>query len=219
MLVLFGQPENWHEQDFRAVDDRVRGGSSISHLTEEKDSDGKSRAKFWGTLDTKTLGGAGFCSQATNIKDRTWNLKEFKGIELDIAKSDSYKYTFIIKDCHQDWETSDEKSSLSYEYDFTPIYSKEDQVVSIPFSEFKPTYRGRPVEGAPELDVSKITQFSIMIRSFFNSQSGDYELVLNSIRAIPKNVPFTTHKMSNEKQRLFDDYEKEIAGGSWCICQ
>ncbi|WVQ97095.1 hypothetical protein IAU59_004205 [Kwoniella sp. CBS 9459] len=73
----------WDFHHWRAVDDRVRGGSSISHLDEialpggvsgvdgllqgQNDVEkGKKAvgARFWGTLDTKTLGGAGFASQS-----------------------------------------------------------------------------------------------------------------------------------------------------------
>ncbi|WBW74143.1 mitochondrial protein complex assembly protein [Schizosaccharomyces osmophilus] len=216
MLVLFGQPENWHEQDFRAVDDRVRGGSSISHLTVEKGNDSDSYARFWGTLDTKTLGGAGFASQATNIPNRKWNLREFDGIEINIAKSDNFKYTFIIKDDHQK-RGDHERSTLSYEYDFSPSFSKEDQSIYIPFSEFRPTYRGRPVEGAPPLDTSEIVQFSFMNRSFFNSQNGDFELLLTSVRAKPK-YAFQQADLS-EKEPYAVEEESEKGLLSYCLCQ
>ncbi|KAL7416660.1 hypothetical protein BDY24DRAFT_377822 [Mrakia frigida] len=45
--------------NWKAVDDRVRGGSSVSHLDAVEGG-----FKFWGTLDTQTLGGAGFASQS-----------------------------------------------------------------------------------------------------------------------------------------------------------
>ncbi|EPX70748.1 CIA30 family protein [Schizosaccharomyces octosporus yFS286] len=216
MLVLFGQPENWHEQDFRAVDDRVRGGQSTSHLTAEKGNGSDSYARFWGTLDTKTLGGAGFASQATNIPNRKWNLREFEGIEINIAKSDNFKYTFIIKDDHQT-KNDDERSTLSYEYDFSPSFSKEDQSIYVPFSDFRPTYRGRPVEGAPPLDTSEIVQFSFMIRSFFDSQSGDFELLLKSVRAKPK---YTPHQADLSEKQLYSTEEKTDNGLlSYCLCQ
>ncbi|EPY51910.1 CIA30 family protein [Schizosaccharomyces cryophilus OY26] len=216
MLVLFGQPENWHEQDFRAVDDRVRGGSSTSHLTAEKDNDSNSYARFWGTLDTKTLGGAGFASQATNIPNRKWNLREFDGIEINIAKSDNFKYTFIIKDDHQN-KDEHERSTLSYEYDFCPGFSKEDQSIYMPFSEFQPTFRGRPVEGAPPLDTSQIVQFSFMIRSFFDSQSGDFELLLKSVRAKPKHAFQASH--FTEKEAYSIEEKSDTGFCSYCLCQ
>ncbi|EEB08620.1 CIA30 family protein [Schizosaccharomyces japonicus yFS275] len=187
MLVLFGQPENWHTEDFVAADDRVRGGASVSHLSAQKDGDNNSIARFWGNLDIKKLGGAGFASQKTVFTDRVWDLREFEGIELDIARGDGFKYTFNIKtDLATD--SDDHKATLVYEFDFEAHCTKEGQTVYAPFHAFKPTYMGRPVEGAPSLDNSHIVQFSIMIRSFFGKQSGEFNLVLNSIRAKPSHA-------------------------------
>lgn len=46
-------------------------------------------ARFYGELDIKTLGGAGFASQRTVSEDSTWDLSDYAGIQLDIAKGDS----------------------------------------------------------------------------------------------------------------------------------
>ena len=46
-------------------------------------------ARFYGELDIKTLGGAGFASQRTVGDDSNWDLSGFAGIQLDIAKGDS----------------------------------------------------------------------------------------------------------------------------------
>ena len=46
-------------------------------------------ARFYGNLDIKTLGGAGFASQRTVSEDKNWDLSEYAGIQLDIAKGDS----------------------------------------------------------------------------------------------------------------------------------
>lgn len=50
-------------------------------------------ARFYGNLDIKTLGGAGFASQRTVGEDKNWDLSEYAGIQLDIAKGDS-KFNF-----------------------------------------------------------------------------------------------------------------------------
>jgi hypothetical protein len=39
-------------------------------------------AKFYGFLDTKTLGGAGFASQRTVAVTKTWDLSSFEGLRL-----------------------------------------------------------------------------------------------------------------------------------------
>ena len=46
-------------------------------------------ARFYGELDIKTLGGAGFASQRTVTEDSNWDLSGYAGIQLDIAKGDS----------------------------------------------------------------------------------------------------------------------------------
>lgn len=46
-------------------------------------------ARFYGELDIKTLGGAGFASQRTVSEDRNWDLSGYAGIQLEIAKGDS----------------------------------------------------------------------------------------------------------------------------------
>jgi hypothetical protein len=46
-------------------------------------------ARFYGNLDIKTLGGAGFASQRTVSEDKEWDLSDYAGLQLDIAKGDS----------------------------------------------------------------------------------------------------------------------------------
>ena len=52
-------------------------------------------ARFYGNLDIKTLGGAGFASQRTVGEDKNWDLSDYAGIQLDIAKGDS-KFNFGV---------------------------------------------------------------------------------------------------------------------------
>jgi hypothetical protein len=56
-----------------------------SYLTLEEDG---ALAKFHGTLDIKTLGGAGFASQRTAGEDWSWDLSMYDGISMDVASSD-----------------------------------------------------------------------------------------------------------------------------------
>src|ERR1700761_2250570 len=49
----------------------------------------KGKARFHGDLDIETLGGAGFASQRTTGDDREYDLSEFAGIQLEVAKGDS----------------------------------------------------------------------------------------------------------------------------------
>ena len=169
-----------------AVDDRVRGGSSQSKLTVS----GLTEAIFFGTLDTKTLGGAGFASQATT-PDSNWDLSEYDGIELSIGPGDDKVYTFILKDEGRKEKRDDgrEQSTLSWEYDFKAPSTRSGESSAggrlfVPWSDFKPTYRGREKKGAGPLKTGNIMRFSLMMRSFFETQEGEFRVVVKSIAAV-----------------------------------
>ncbi|KAH8727541.1 CIA30 family protein [Phaeosphaeriaceae sp. PMI808] len=177
-LVLFGGEKGWTASDWTASDDRVRGGSSQSYLDVSS-----STARFHGTLDITTLGGAGFASQRTTGDDRSWDLSAYDGIHLDISKTDGTKYTFVLKDeiLPLDSETGREQSTISYEYVFMEAGAEG---LYIAWDSLKPTYRGKPKEDASKLDLKSIKRLSIMSRSFFGEQEGDFSLTIKSIKAI-----------------------------------
>jgi hypothetical protein len=54
----------------------------------------------------------------------------------------------------------------------------------VPWSHLKPTYRGKEKKDAEALDTKNIKRFSIMNRSFFGDQQGDFSLEIKSIKAI-----------------------------------
>lgn len=60
---------------------------------------------------------------------------------------------------------------------------QEAYVVRIPWSDFRPTYRGRPKADAGKLDTAHIKRFSFMMRSFFDSQHGPFELFIEELAA------------------------------------
>lgn len=98
---IFGPDWTSQNEPFKASDDRVRGGTSLvpscpvrtgvanfqSYLDILSDENGE-YAWFHGTLDTKTLGGAGFASQKTATTSKTWNLSATDGIFLDLLDTD-----------------------------------------------------------------------------------------------------------------------------------
>lgn len=187
--TLFGGDKKWNADDWTASDDRVRGGKSQSYLDCSDDKIGR----FHGNLDIETLGGAGFASQRTTGEDREWDLSDYAGIQISIAKGDKKRYTFNLKDdlLPKDPETGREQSSISYECDFElppqtepgHTYSK---TVFIPWKSFTPTYRGKVKKDAKPIDLKKVKRLSIMMRSFFGSQKGDFSLSMSSIKALPK---------------------------------
>ncbi|MCJ1438831.1 hypothetical protein MMC27_008221 [Xylographa pallens] len=196
-LYLFGGTSPWitPSVNWTTVDDRVRGGSSQSYLTLVPNS---THVCFSGTLDTKTLGGAGFASQTTT-GDKVWDLSAYDGIQIDVIKGQEKIYTLIVKDEVPQSKRSDgrEISSVNWEYDFkiaeSGVGSGQTVKVWVPWSGFKATYRGREKKDAKPLKKAEIRRFSLMMRSFFEKQEGYFELVLASISAARKEIVECEH--------------------------
>jgi hypothetical protein len=95
-MFIFGP--DWTDQDvkFEASDDRDRGGSSkvIPNFLGQSKSQShleihsNEYALFYGTLDTKTLGGAGFASRRTADTSKVWDCSGTDGILLQIPEAD-----------------------------------------------------------------------------------------------------------------------------------
>ncbi|KAF2706641.1 CIA30-domain-containing protein [Pleomassaria siparia CBS 279.74] len=184
--TLFGGDKGWNSSDWTASDDRVRGGKSQSYL---ETSSSSSSARFHGNLDIKTLGGAGFASQRTTGDDKSWDLSDYDGIRIDLGKSDNKRYTFILKDAilPRNPDNGREQSTTSYEYDFDVSEDAalaKTSFVYMSWERFVPTYRGKEKKDAPSLDTKNIKRLSIMMRSFFGDQEGDFSLNIKSIKAV-----------------------------------
>jgi hypothetical protein len=164
ILNYSGRP--WDSSQWISVDDRVRGGKSVSHLDI---SDPKFRATFHGTLDIKTLGGAGFASQKTapELFPEGLDLSDYHALVIDVHQtaSDHKTYTLILKDNESLPKRPDgrEQSSVSWEHDCRLGSSSGGRLV-MRFSDFKPTYRGRPKPDAEPLNLKKILVMSIIMR-------------------------------------------------------
>lgn len=187
-LPIFGPPRAWKQEEFTASDDRVRGGSSQSFLSPSATLE---RARFHGTLDTTTLGGAGFASQRTTTDTRVWDLSEYAGVELQLGQGDGKRYTLNVKTVlpHK-MDNGRDASTIEYAFSFTADATgdttrrrRTSSKIFAKWSEFEPFYRGKPVEGAEPLDPAKIRRWSLMMRSFFEQQSGPFSLTLYSIKA------------------------------------
>lgn len=163
----------WDASQFTASDDRVRGGKSQSYLTvlgprprpgPDSAPGPASRAEFSGHLDIQTLGGAGFASQRTRDDLPAWDLSGFDTLVLDVDRADGKRYTVTLKD-----ETlpkrpdGREQSSISWEYDFVPRGGGGGPV-TIPFTAFQPTYRGKAKPDAKPLDLKDVKRISFMMR-------------------------------------------------------
>ncbi|KAL4892025.1 complex I intermediate-associated protein 30-domain-containing protein [Aspergillus ambiguus] len=176
--ALFGGDQPWSPRDWTASDDQVRGGSSYSIFDCNASSP---TAFFHGHLDTQTLGGAGFASQRTTGEDRTWDLSHYDGLELDIGRSDGKTYTVTLKDTIPSKRPDGrDESTLSWEYDFRVLKREK---IFVKWSDFKPTYRGKEQKDAKPLDLGNVKRISLMARSFFDTQEGDFFLEVHSIAA------------------------------------
>lgn len=150
----------WNESQWTASDDRVRGGSSISHLTVQPPS----QALFHGHLDTKTLGGAGFASQRTRGV-LSLDLSRTAGLKLDIGGGGSeHKFTLTVKDTIPEERRHDgrDQAGVSWEVDFEA--PKDGGVLDIPWDKFRATYRGRDIDDPKPLDLGSVKRVSLMMR-------------------------------------------------------
>jgi hypothetical protein len=76
----------------------VHGPRSLSTLQTQSFLEIKdSTARFHGTLDIETLGGAGFASQRTTGDDREWDLSDYAGIQLKFAEGDSMSQVEVLQ--------------------------------------------------------------------------------------------------------------------------
>ncbi|KAJ4312602.1 hypothetical protein N0V84_009840 [Fusarium piperis] len=182
LTYLFGGDRPWTQDLWTASDDRVRGGSSISHLTVR---DPPSQAIFHGNLDTKTLGGAGFASQRTKGV-LSLDLSRTVGLQLDLAAGNSEQtFTLTVKDTIPERrEDGRDEAGVSWEVDFEA--PADGGVIVKKWHEFRATYRGRDIDDPKPLDLGDVKRISLMMRSFFDQQDGDFKLVVNSIAAVNK---------------------------------
>lgn len=86
---------------------------------------------------------------------------------------------------------SPEPASVSYEANFTPSKSLSGkETINIGFDDFKPFYRGREVKrDDPKyqpLKSEELYELSLMCRSGFATQKGDYSVIVYSIEGWKK---------------------------------
>lgn len=88
-------------------------------------------------------------------------MSNYDGLELMLDQAvDEKVYTIILKDTIHTNRPGEQERGINWEYDFRARSGK----VFIKWDEFKPTFRGRPVEDTRPLDLKAIKRFSIMAR-------------------------------------------------------
>lgn len=207
------------QKSWRAVDDRIRGGSSVSHLDPLAEPSAGA-VRFWGTLDTQTLGGAGFASQCHAFEQGLrLPQDEYAGLAITFSAPSAkqpaphhpastekpkpvkpYEYTLTLKTSTPSLRPDGRReSTISYEHTFPlPTNTTASSRLVIPWHAFEATYRGRPLPATDPtyipLDPGSTTrdgkarggiaEMSIMCRSAFGRQEGEFDLRVIRIEAV-----------------------------------
>ncbi len=158
--VLFNFQEPAAATRWFPINDGVMGGLSTSEVVPEP-----GYAAFRGTVSLEY--GGGFAS--VRSRPELVDLASCAGIALFVG-GDGKRYKFNVKN----EPTFD---GVLYQSSFDTA-SGNWQVVRLPFADFRPSYRGRPVPGAPPLDPSAIRSFGLMISE---RQAGPFRLELSWI--------------------------------------
>ena len=107
---------------------------------------------------------------------RYWDLSAYEGIELVVGKGDGKAYTFIVRDEVQRGKRKDgrDKAGISWEVEFAAPGDGEDQkgseegmrgeVIWVPWTALKATYRGKEIDKPGKLKVDRIRRLGIMMR-------------------------------------------------------
>lgn len=143
-----------------SIDDAVMGGLSSSGMVIEEGF-----ASFRGRVSFDNNGGFASVRSRPQLRD----LSAFDGLIVRV-RSDGKKYGFRIR-------TSASFDGVSYQ---APLVGPPGEWtdVTMPFSEFVPVWRGRPVAGHPPLDPSLVTTLGLIV----SRQEGDFRIDIASIR-------------------------------------
>jgi hypothetical protein len=160
VLIDFSQssPVKWN-----TVNDGVMGGVSQSTFKILPDS----TALFKGTVSLENNGGFASVRSVPSLLD----LSEFDGLEMRV-KGDGHSYSFRIR-------TDANFDGIAYRAEFLTKKNKWMDI-KLPFSLFKPTFRGRNLKNVPALQTGRIQQLGFLIAE---KQEGPFYLYIDWIRA------------------------------------
>jgi hypothetical protein len=159
--VIFNFDSTETSGDWTTVNDVVMGGVSDSQFEMNVDS----TATFSGTVLPDNNGG--FASARASLKNE---FKDFEGALIRV-KGDGNIYSLRFR-------TDINFDGISYQTKFK-TEAGEWKKYKIPFSDFKPTFRGRTLSNKPELESKNIKQIGILIA---DKQFGKFELNIDWIK-------------------------------------
>ena len=147
------------------VNDTVMGGRSQADLAIENDM-----LVFTGDLSLENNGG--FASTRRIYSPLSWNSKET--LEIKVL-GDGRSYQFRLR-------TNRNADGIAYVANFTTTKG-EVQLLTFNLNDFSPQFRGRLVNGAPNLKFSDIAQIGFMLA---DKNPGNFVLRIEHIRQIPE---------------------------------
>ncbi len=163
-LLLFDFSDPGAVAQWTPIDDRVMGGLSSSRLRH----DATGHAVFEGVVSLERNGG--FASVRSTPRARGKPGAKACLIEARAA-GQRFKLSLL---------TDDGFDSLNYQTPFAPT-TVDWQVLQLPLAEFRATFRGREVAGAPALDPARIRQVGLMIA---DRQAGTFTLDIRRISLV-----------------------------------
>jgi NADH dehydrogenase [ubiquinone] 1 alpha subcomplex assembly factor 1 len=145
------------------MNDVVMGGISSGSMTQHSSQ----TALFSGVVSLEN--GGGFASVRTRPAE--YNFAGCSGLTL-IVKGDGKKYKVNLTD-------SASRGDVLFQAKFSTVLSQWIALY-IPFKDFVPTFRGRPLPDYPPLNANRIQTFGLMISE---GQPGEFELEVGSVAA------------------------------------
>jgi monofunctional biosynthetic peptidoglycan transglycosylase len=152
-------PGSW-----QLVNDNVMGGVSTSNLGMHADG----FAVFSGNVSLRNNGG--FASMRTQARAPA-NLSDYDGLSVRVL-GDGKTYALRVKTV-----VNGRITWYAYEARFATV-AGEWQTHRLPFSDFKPVFRGSGVRGNPALNTDAIIELGFMIR---DGQEGPFQLGISTV--------------------------------------
>ncbi len=167
-FTLFDFTKTEKQKEWRPINDTVMGGVSDSRFVVGKGG----IARFSGVVSLENNGG--FASVRSSVV--LYDLSSYEGIRMRI-RGDGKRYKLCIK-------TDPQFDGVLYQSSFET--RKEEWImVTIPFSSFIPTFRGRILKDVPPVATDQIRTFGFLISE---KQAGPFLLEIDWIHAYPKKV-------------------------------
>ena len=161
--TLFDFADPTHVEAWEWVGDPVMGGVSTGSFVGVAGG----VAVFAGTVSLAQGGGFASVRSAPGVFD----LSGYEGILLDV-RGDGRAYKLSLR-------TDPWFDAVAYQLRFATRPGARDEH-RLPFSAFRPTWRGRPVPGAPPVEPARIASFGLVAG---DGLAGPFRLEIAAIRA------------------------------------